>query len=253
VEPEVIRFKFGDFLDPQDDLSQWLVAVSLAVNDTTLTIRGLVEGFDDEPIYERVYRTRLVALHMWEAIEVMRGGSQLKPVKALYDGLDALDDDKPKAGLERLLKFRSDPASKDLRAAMARCRDYFGHYPEIWGQRRGVKTLAKSMAYLQGDDATITTTGTGYGALRLDYADAVALDLLFHKSPGESREESVAKFERFVVELRELTSAFWYVATAVLYLAMEARPDLFAVKQQPQTKAQIVAAKARARMKPRRT
>jgi hypothetical protein len=251
MEREVIRFKFGDFFDPQDELSQWLVAVSLAVNDTTLTIRGLVDGFDDEPIYERVYRTRLVALHLWEAIELVHGGCRMEPVKAIYDASWHLDDPKHKEGLERVLKFRTDAASKDLRAAVVRCRNYFGHYPRLWGDRAGVATLAKTMTYLQDEETSYTISGPGYGAVRLDYADAVALDFLFPKSRDETHEQTVAKFGRFIGELRDLTTDFWYAATGVLYLAMERRPDLFAVRQPPQTKAQIVAARAQARRKPR--
>lgn len=209
---ERLSFRFGDAFDAQNERDQWLLALSLALNDTVLATNQLVKGFDRSPPHQNLYRARLVAHHLLESVKVVAAANRIPGVAIL---LDALPED-AKAHHESLRRITEDPAHPQFTNALHRARNFFGHYPEVPG--RGSKTISGAMEEVADYESRLISGGS-LADFRASYADLVAGELFFARRRNETPEDFNVRLEEFVEWLRDSTSAFWAFGVAVLRAA----------------------------------
>jgi hypothetical protein len=69
-----IRFDFAEVFPADDDLSRWVMSLSIALGDLRTAARYATR--DEQPDHERVYFIRQFASHMRELVKVMELGPQ---------------------------------------------------------------------------------------------------------------------------------------------------------------------------------
>lgn len=188
-----LGFRFGDVFDADAPVDQWLIGLSMGLNDVVSANVRLMESLEgDAPPHERLFLARLVGAQVWEIAKLVQAGGKDPVVGRFVTGLPA----EARTEYDAIIGLFADDGFK---AALGRARDYFKHYPEI-----GRKELRAAMDAV-GDELTGALIGKNLAATRLDYADVVAANLFFRR-PSERREEFAAFIAKLSGQVVHITS-----------------------------------------------
>ena len=187
---EHYRFRVGDAFPADDAIARWLTALSMGLNDLLHTNKRLLEQLQgDAPAYANVYESRLVGVHVWEVLKLLREGRADANVAVFIDNLPQEAKDE----FAESLAVYDDPARASFKAALARARDHFAHYPEL-----GRRELSRALGAFADHEGELHT-GRRFGDFRALWADDVAVQLFFR-----SEDDDVEPLREFITDLRDL-------------------------------------------------
>jgi hypothetical protein len=192
-EEQRITFKLGEAFPPDDSLAQWVMALSLALNDMRIAAEYAVRA--EQPFHERQYFVRLLASHMREAVKLVllehkdRADIQEFVASMPSEGREALEEVEMK--LSAALELRPE---QTLFEEIKRIRDDYFHYARDAASK---ERLRDAMVRASPEEGSYLISDR---ALRAEFADVVSA-FLVHPFDGSQLEALARELHGRIVEL----------------------------------------------------
>jgi hypothetical protein len=216
TEPaEQLRFPIAQAFDPNDEVARWLTVLAMASNDVWRLFEWMEQGGDQGT---RVLAFRLEAAALYEAASHLIDTPTRRPaIQSFLAGLPGA----AQAEKDRVCGA-IDPKSPHYVGEWIKShRNVTFHYAIVHPERAAAEQeeikLALERAIVQEIDGKITITGGGFGDVRFDFADEVAVQWL----PDVDTEEGQAQ----IAALREVVVALARFVQRAIGAHLDTLPD----------------------------
>lgn len=202
-----IRFKIGDAFPADDPLARWMAVCAMALNDLLYINRLLVPRLKEEVPsegYETVYLAQVAGAHLFEIGKFL--DHAYRRIPSVVEFIDELDPG-PKAAHEKV-KVVGPNGSNDFAKHLGNARGQVFHYSELVPQAEDYEDLKTAMTEHAESVGEIHSKGAPIIGFRALFADDIAAELTFGRSPLDARE--------YVTEVSEHIAAYLEFAYAAI-------------------------------------
>ncbi|MFZ0040829.1 MAG: hypothetical protein WAK93_05950 [Solirubrobacteraceae bacterium] len=204
VDRNEIKFEPRGVFPASAPMARWMTVCCMALNDLVYVNNLLLPRLGgNAPDWENVYLTRLVASHLYEAVNFLTDAE-----KRHSDALSQFLKRLPKDAIRdyEAVKAVGPGGADDFSKRLARLRNHFFHYAEMITADAQYEELSKAPNEHANKPSSICI-GCGLGDFRAGFADDVAAALSFEGDTG---------LEDFVKRLTDATAAFLRFTRAAL-------------------------------------
>jgi hypothetical protein len=227
-EHDRLEFGIGEVFPANDELTQWVMSLSIALGD--LRLAGVYAVREEQEDYERGYFVRMLVSHMRELVKVLVIAVEKRG--ALRDFVENNLSPETRAHYEEMQRLIAQPMTlrpgRTLLDELVRIRNATWHYPV---SKEFVEQLRDAMrrAAASGDRGVyVFPEGTVLG-YRTEYADLVAYFLCYPLDGNAAEVE--AQFRELHKRLLELIGPLAKFLQGVEREYLEARADKVDVKR----------------------